>query len=93
MTPSRYKWAVVIVATLGSFMSVLDLTVVSIAIAHLSQEFVAAGRDVMEQIGAFKESGGSKVCKIASFCAYQEYCVHGATGRTIGLLGPRERQL
>jgi len=55
-------------------------------------EFIAAGRDVLEQIGALKGPGGSKVCSIASFCAYQEYCGHGATGRTSALRGPQERK-
>src|SRR4030067_586616 len=69
MTPSRYKWAVVIVATLGSFMSVLDLTVVNIAIAHLSQEFDAS----IDQVQWTITSYALAVAVVIPSCGYRSY--------------------
>jgi len=41
MRPFEYKWAVVIVTILGSFMAGLDITIVNLALAHLSKVFDA----------------------------------------------------
>src|SRR3990172_5768704 len=41
MSGSRYKWAVVVVTTLASFMPMLDATIVNLAIFPLSKEFDA----------------------------------------------------
>ena len=42
MSPSKYKWAVVTVGIFGSFIAVLDTSMVNVALAHLSQEFNAS---------------------------------------------------